>query len=408
VGSLYEDPAGAGEGPLAGIRVVDVTRARAGPTCVRQLADLGADVIQVANPHKGDIAGSDHWNLHRNKRSILVDIGRDEGRSVLLRLVERADVFVENFRPRVKHRLRIDPDTLLALNPRLVYASLSGFGQEGPYAERPGIDQIAQGLGGLMSVTGPPGSGPWRTGIAVSDTVSGTFLAQGILAALVGRVRTGRGQWVHTSLLETMVNLMDFQAVRWLNEGERPAQEGNGHPTFFGMNAYPTADGWVNVAMMGTWAAFCAALDAPDLEADPRFATAEDRSAHKRALEAEVGRRTRERPTAEWVARFTAADMPTGPVYAVDEVFDDPQVSTLRMSRSVPHPDGASAGPVEVLRTPLTFSATPASVRAGPPRPGAHGREVLAEHGYTTAEIDALLDTGAVALAQRGPSWPAR
>jgi crotonobetainyl-CoA:carnitine CoA-transferase CaiB-like acyl-CoA transferase len=404
VGGLY-DPLRSGDGPLAGIRVVDVTRARAGPTCVRQLADLGADVIQVANPHKGDIGGSDAWNLHRGKRSILVDITREDGRAVLLRLVDRADVFVENFRPGVKHRLRIDPDTLLARNPRLVYASISGFGQDGPYAERPGVDQIAQGMGGLMSVTGPPGSGPWRTGIAVSDTVAGTFLAQGVLAALVARGRTGRGQWVHTSLLETMVNLMDFQAARWLNEGERPVQEGNGHPTFFGMGAYPTADGWVNVAVMGTWDAFCTALDAPELASDPRFATDGDRRAHRDELEEEVARRTATRPTVEWVERFTAADMPTGPVYRVDEVFDDAQVHELALTRTVPRPDGGS---VEVLRTPLTFSETPAAVRSGPPRPGAHGREILAELGCSDDEVDALRASGAVAWEQASRGWPAR
>jgi crotonobetainyl-CoA:carnitine CoA-transferase CaiB-like acyl-CoA transferase len=394
-----------GDGPLAGIRVVDVTRARSGPTCVRQLADLGADVIQVAHPRKGDIGGSDGWNLHRGKRSILVDITRDDGRDVLLRLVDRADVFVENFRPGVKHRLGIGPDALLGRNPRLIYASISGFGQEGPYAERPGIDQIAQGLGGLMSVTGPPGSGPWRTGIAVSDTVSGTFLAQGVLAALVARARTGRGQWVHTSLLETMVNLMDFQAVRWLNEGERPVQEGNGHPTFFGMNAYRTADGWVNVAMMGTWAAFCAALDAPELVDDARFADDADRRANRAALEDAVSRRMATRPTAEWVARFTAADMPTGPVYRVEEVFADEQVRALAMTRTVPRPDGADA---EVLRTPLNFSYTPAGVRRGAPRAGAHGREILAEHGYADDEVAALVEHGAVALEQAGRGWPGR
>jgi crotonobetainyl-CoA:carnitine CoA-transferase CaiB-like acyl-CoA transferase len=395
-----------GEGPLAGIRVIDVTRARSGPTCVRQLSDLGADVIQVANPHQGDIGGSDAWNLHRGKRSILVDLARDDGRAVLLRLLERADVFVENYRPAVKHRLRIDPDTLLAHNPRLVYASISGFGQDGPYAERPGIDQIAQGLGGLMSVTGPPGSGPWRTGIAVSDTVSGTFLAQGILAALVARARTGRGQWVHTSLLETMVNLMDFQAVRWLNEGERPVQEGNSHPTFFGMNTYETADGWVNVAMMGGWPAFCAALDAPELADDARFGDDAGRRAHRVELEAEVARRMATRTTAEWVERFTEADMPTGPVYRVDEVFDDEQVRTLAMTRTVPRPDGTSD--IEVLRTPLSFSDTPAAVRSGPPRAGAHGRAILAEHGYSDTEVAALLAAGAVALEQSPRGWPSR
>ena len=237
--------------PLEGVTVVDLAVARAGPTCVRQLADLGADVVQVAAP-RGVAAfasgGSDGQNLHRNKRSVVLDLTLDAGRDVLLRLVEQADVLVENFRPSVKYKLRIDPDTLWALNPRLVYASISGFGQDGPYADYPGVDQIAQGLGGLMSVTGPPGTGPSRAGIAISDTAAGTILTQGVLAALIARERTGRGQWVRTSLLEAMISFMDFQATRWLIDGDVPGQVGNQHPTIVPMGAYPTADGYVNVS----------------------------------------------------------------------------------------------------------------------------------------------------------------
>ena len=236
-------------GPLSGIRVVDLTRARAGPTCTRQLSDFGASVVHVVDPRGGDFLGnSDAANLHRNKRSVALDLHHPDGVAALLRLADGADVFVENMRPAVKHRLGIGPDVLLERNPRLVYASLSGFGQAGPYADRPGLDQVAQGMGGLMSVTGPPGSGPWRVGIAISDTASGTFLTQGVLAALFARERTGRGQWIHTSLLESMVNFMDFQACRWLSDGVVPEQEGNDHPTIFPMGAYRCADGWINIA----------------------------------------------------------------------------------------------------------------------------------------------------------------
>jgi crotonobetainyl-CoA:carnitine CoA-transferase CaiB-like acyl-CoA transferase len=392
-------------GPLDGIRVIDLTRARAGPTCVRQLADLGADVIQVADPSGGDLSGSDAANLHRNKRSTCIDLSRPEGRDVFLRMVDRADVLVENFRPAVKHRLRIDYETLGARNPRLVYASLSGFGQTGPYADRPGIDQIAQGMGGLMGVTGPPGTGPWRAGIAVSDTVAGTFLAQGVLAALVARHRTGRGQWIHTSLLETMVNLMDFQAVRWLNDGVVPRQEGNSHPTVAGMGTYATADGWLNIAMMSNWPGFCEALDAPELADDARFAMPEDRRRHHHALETVIGERLAARSNAAWIERFVAADLPVGPVYRLDEVFADEQVAGLQLRESVDHPSGT---PVSVLRGPVTFSDTPSSIRRGVPAAGADTVEVLGELGYTEGEIEQLVADGLVRLDQPPPRWSTR
>ena len=268
------------------MRVVDLTTARSGPTCVRQLSDLGADVIQVARPKVGSLGGSDNANLHRNKRSIIIDLQRPEGVEVLLNLVDRADVLVENMRPGVKHRLGIGPTALLARNPRLIYASLSGFGQSGPYADRPGVDQIAQGMGGLMSVTGPPGSGPWRTGIAISDTASGTFLTQGVLAALFARERTGRGQWVHTSLLESMINLMDFQACRWLTDGVVPPQQGNDHPTFFPMGTYRSGDGYINIAGLKSIEVFLGILGAEGLLDDERFATAESRRANRAAFNA--------------------------------------------------------------------------------------------------------------------------
>ncbi|HET6810772.1 MAG TPA: CoA transferase, partial [Acidimicrobiales bacterium] len=266
--------------------VVDLSQARSGPTCTRQLADMGAEVITIAHPRRGDLGGSDALNLNRNKRSVLLDLSVDAGRRILFELCARSDVLVENFRPGVKHRLAIGPEAVWEHNRQLVYASISGFGQTGPYADRPGVDQIAQGLGGLMSVTGPPGSGPWRTGIAVSDTAAGTLLTQGILAALIARQRTGRGQWVHTSLLEAMVGFMDFQAARWLNDGEVPVQEGNEHPTITGMGTYAASDGLLNVAAIGSWTRFCAAVGAPQLATDARFATHRDRLEHRTELRA--------------------------------------------------------------------------------------------------------------------------
>ena len=390
------------DGPLTGLRVVDLTVARAGPTCVRQLADFGADVVQV-QPPSGTVSfasrGSDGANLHRNKRSTIIDLTTDQGHAVLLRLVEQADVLVENFRPAVKYRLRVDPETLWAVNPRLVYASISGFGQDGPYAERPGVDQIAQGLGGVMSVTGPPGTGPSRVGIAISDTAAGTILTQGVLAALIARDRTGRGQWVYTSLLESMISFMDFQAARWLIDHEVPEQVGNQHPTIVPMGTFPTADGYVNVAAMGDFAAFCSMIGAPEIADDPRFADGATRLRHRDELDAAVGDAFRARPTAEWVD-VLAEIVPCGPVLRIDEVFRDPQVRHLEMSLPVEGPSGET---IEVLRPPLTFSDTPASVRRGPALAGANTREVLTEIGYGDDEIDALLASGAVATEPRRP-----
>ena len=252
------------EGALNGLRILDLTLARAGPTCVRQLADMGADVIRLSPPGQSfELGRSDSHNLHRGKRSIRVDLKTHQGREVLLKLVGKADVLVENFRPRVKDRLRIGYADLSELNPRLIYASLSGFGQDGPYRDRPGLDQVIQGMSGLMSVTGPPGSGPWRAGIAVADTAAGTFLTQGVLAALYVRERTGKGQWLHTSLFESLVNFMDFQAIRWLVDGEVPGQAGNDHPTLFPMGAFTTKDGFINLAVTSNWTEFVAALEAP-------------------------------------------------------------------------------------------------------------------------------------------------
>jgi len=389
-------------GALDGIRVVDLTRARSGPTCVRQLADLGADVVQVSDPRSGDIAGSDSANLQRNKRSVALDLHQPEGLAAFLALTDRADVFVENMRPSVKHRLGIGPEVLLERNPRLVYASISGFGQTGPYAERGGLDQVAQGMGGVMSVTGPPGSGPWRVGIAISDTASGTFLTQGVLAALFARERTGRGQWVHTSLLEAMVNFMDFQACRWLTDGEVPPQQGNDHPTFFPMGTYRCADGHVNIAGLKGLDAFLGALGLGDLLGDVRFATDDARKANRVAFNAACEERLAHMAVRDVVEQLNALDIPAGPVYSVDQVFADPQVQHLQTFERRPD---AAGNEVALLRHPVTLTATPASIRSGPPRSGGDTRAVLAELGYDPATVDALIASGAAAEAAEAPGW---
>lgn len=392
------------DGPLSHVKVVDLTQARSGPTCVRQLADMGARVVQVCDPERGDLGGSDAANLHRDKRSIVLDLKHPDGHAAFLRLVDDADVFVENMRPSVKERLGIGPDVLLARNPRLVYASLSGFGQTGPYADRPGVDQIAQGMSGLMSVTGPPGSGPWRAGIAISDSAAGTFLTQGVMAALIARERTGRGQWVHTSLLESLVNLMDFQACRWLTDGVVPQQEGNDHPTFFPMGMYRTGDGYVNIAGLKSIEAFLGAIDGLDMLDDARFADADERRRNRVAFNEACEQRLRRANTNEWVERLNAVGIPAGPVYSIDEVFADPQVQHLALDQRVPAA-GEADGEVGVLRHPVTLSDTPTAIRNGPPSPGAHTRVVLGELGYSPSEIEALVASGAAADGRTSPGW---
>jgi formyl-CoA transferase len=361
-------------GPLEGIRVVDATAARAGPACARQLADLGADVIHVGRD-RSSFGASDDWNLHRNKRSVLLDLKDPDEHRLLLDLVEEADVFLENWRPGVKHRLGLAPEALLRRNPRLVYGSISGFGQDGPYVERPSVDQIAQGMGGLMAVTGPPGSGPWRVGVAVTDLTAGTLLAQGVLAALFSRERTGRGQWVHTSLLESAVHLLDFQATRWLIDADDPGQEGNGHPTIPAIGLFDTADGQLNLGVLGSFDRFAELIGRPDLVGEPRFATHEARRAHRGELVEALAEVLRSRTTREWLDLLSEV-FPAGPVYRVSEVFADPQVQHLGLTATVPLPDGR---PIQVLRHPVTFSATPATVRSGPPMPGAHTAQIKSE-----------------------------
>ncbi|HWE54127.1 MAG TPA: CaiB/BaiF CoA-transferase family protein [Acidimicrobiales bacterium] len=362
-------------GPLEGVRVIDTTIARSGPTCSRQLADMGADVI-VVGQGRPSLGGSDEMNLSRNKRSITLDLKSDEGRADLLSLVDGADVFLENWRPGVKHRLGLSPEALLERRPRLVYGSISGFGQDGPYADRPGVDQIAQGMGGLMSVTGPPGSGPWRVGVAVTDSVAGTYLAQGVIAALFARERTGRGQWVHTSLLETAVHLLDFQAARWLIDGVDPEQEGNHHPTIPAMGTFDTADGMINLGVLTNFDGFARMVDRPDLTGDPRFATMAERVRHRAELNDVIGAILSTRTTQQWID-VLADRFPCGPVHRVSEVFADPQVRHLGVTTTVDGPGGR----IEVLSHPVHFGSTPAAIRSGVPLPGQHTEEIRRDLG---------------------------
>ncbi len=377
-------------GPLARFKVIDLSRVRAGPTAVRQLADWGADVIKVEAP-EGDSLGQDRHgpdvqNLHRGKRSLTLNLKAPEGLTILKRLVEHADVVVENYRPEVKFRLGVDYETLRKINKRLVYASISGFGQSGPYRDRPGFDQVAQGMGGLMSVTGTPGQGPMRVGIPIADLTSGIFAAMGILIALLEREVSGEGQWVQSCLLASQIAMLDFQAARWTIGHEVPGQAGNNHPTAIPTGVFATADGHITIASAGVemYPRCCRALDAPHLAADPRFLTAKDRLANRDALNGEIEAITRRRTSADWIERLNAAGVPAGPIYNIKEVFEDPQVRHLRLTRTVRH---KVLGDVEVIGQAIELSRTPWSVRSATPEPGEHTDAVLGELGYGAAEI---------------------
>ncbi|RPH83234.1 MAG: CoA transferase [Candidatus Rokuibacteriota bacterium] len=383
--------------PLEPYTVIDLTRARSGPTCVRQLAEMGATVIKVESREQDDFTRDefDFQNLHRNKRSITLDLKHPKGVEVLKKLVAKADVLVENFRPDVKHRLGIDYEALSQVNPRLVYASISGFGQSGPYRDRPGYDQIAQGLGGLMSVTGLPGQGPVRVGIPVADLTAGMFLAHGVLVALLERERSGKGQWVHTSLLEAMVRMLDFQTTRWLIGKEIPPQAGNDHPTGIPTGVFKTADGHMNIAASGQhmYRRLCEALDVKHLIDDPRFTTPQDRSKNRVACNEELEKATATKTSAEWVEILNKAGVPCGPILNVKEVFEDEQVRALGLSVKIRHP---RLGEQEVQNLPVTLSRTPGAVRTASPDLGEHTDQVLAELGYSREEIAALHRDGAV------------
>jgi crotonobetainyl-CoA:carnitine CoA-transferase CaiB-like acyl-CoA transferase len=382
---------------LARFTVLDLTRVRSGPTCVRQLADWGANVIKIEMPpdDKGGDApggpreGSDFQNLHRNKRSMTLNLKSKEGRAAFLKMVKKADVIVENFRPDVKRRLKIDYKDVKKVNPRIVYGSISGFGQDGPYENRPGFDQIAQGMGGLMSITGLPGQGPVRVGIPVADLTAGLFCALGILTALLERETSKKGQHVSTSLLQAQIFMLDFQAARWLINKEVPKQAGNDHPTSIPTGVFKTSDGHINIATTGgaIWERFCKALGAEALLKNPDYSAAKARSANRKALNAEIDTYTQHKSSAEWIDLFNKAGVPCGPIYNIDQVFADPQVKHLGIAQSVKKKDKSL---LTVVGQPVGLSRTKSKIDTPPPELGQHTDEVLKEFGFKPKEIAAL------------------
>jgi len=392
----------AGHQALAGLIVLDLTRARSGPTCTRQLGDWGADVIKIeevaakfeTEDGKGqrDFAprfGPDFQNLHRNKRSLTLDLKSPAGQAVFRRLATRADIVVENFRPDVKHRLGVDYETLKALNPRLIYASISGYGQDGPYKDWPGVDPIVQAMSGIMSVTGEPGRGPMRAGIAVVDTTSGLIAANGVLMALYERERSGLGQWVKTSLLETAIFLLDFQGSRYLMKGEVAGQVGNNHPMSAPMGMFDTRDGYIVVSPLPTmWSSFCRVIEREDLIEHPDYATNALRCNRREPLNAIINEYCLRFSRAELIERFNAAGVPCGPVYSIDQTFADPQVQHLGIAQAV---QSTRLGSVGLLGQPLSLDRTPCELTSASPDAGEHNDAVLREFGFTEAEVAGLL-----------------
>src|SRR3984893_16126847 len=389
-------------GPLSRFKVIDLTRARAGPTAARHFADWGADVIKVEMPRSaeddpmgGARHGPDFFNLHRNKRSITLNLKQPEGVTILKKLAAGADVLIENYRPDVKHRLGIDYVTLRKINPRLVYVSVSGFGQDGPYANRPGFDQVAQGMGGLMSITGLPGQGPVRVGIPIADLSSGNYAAMGALIALLERETSGEGQWVQTSLLQAQISMLDFQAARWTVARQVPGQAGNDHPTSIPTGVFPTSDGHINIAASGQhiFTRLCKAVGAERLLEDPQFATGEARSDNRKRLNAELSTYTRRYDSQSLVEILNVAGVPSGPIYTIDQMFADPQVQHLGMAVPMPHPTRPDAA---IVNQAVALSRTPANINRRTPELGEHTQEVLADIGYDASAIADLERRGVI------------
>ncbi len=388
--------------PLQRFTVLDLTRVRSGPAAVRQFADWGANVIKIEEPSNaaddkpgGSAQFADYQNTHRNKRSITLNLKHPKGKALFMELVKNADVVVENYRPSVKFKLGIDYESLKAVNPGIVYASVSGFGQDGPYVDRPGLDQIAQGISGLMSVTGEPGRGPMRAGIPVADLTAGLFCAIGILIALLEREQSGEGQWVQTSLLQAGLWMMDFQAMRWLMNQEVPGQSGNDHPTSSPTGVFPTRNGHMNIAAMGNdiFMRLCKVIGAEELLADDRFRTVPLRAKNRPALNAAISDRTRLKDTEEWIALMNEQGVPCGPILSMDQTFENEQVRHLQMAAPLAHP---KLGEIKVVGQAVKFSRSQFGDLTPAPERGEHNGSVYAELGIAQEELERLRQDGVI------------
>jgi crotonobetainyl-CoA:carnitine CoA-transferase CaiB-like acyl-CoA transferase len=385
---------------LDGIRIIDFSKALAGPYCTMLLADMGAEVIKVEMPGSGDdsrgwgppfIEGEAAYflSVNRNKKSITLNLKDPKAKEIALKIIEKADIVLESNRPGVMTKLGLDYETVKKINPGIIYCSISGFGQTGPYSKRPGFDQVIQGYGGIMGLTGEKGGGPLKVGIAVTDIATGMFAATGILTALYHRERTGQGQHVDASMLDGQVSWLTYQAGRYLASGNVPQRIGSAHPLIVPYQDFEASDGFINIAAGNDnlWKKFCAATDLSDIADDPKFATNPKRVENRDEVVAIVSKKIKTKTMQEWLDILNDAGVPCGPIYTVDQIFKDPQVLAREMLVEVDHP---KCGKIQVTGSPIKLSETPAEITTHPPMLGEHNSSILQEFGFSEEDITKL------------------